>query len=123
MHAASLLLAGLGLFSIPFIHNTSYLLFPILGLGIGWASMMGTPYVLLAGSIPKEKTGIYMGILNMFIVLPMLLETITFRWVYKFGLQSNPNWALQFAGVLFGLAALFTLFLKKNNSSTNAVLE
>lgn len=115
IHAMSLFFAGIGLFSIPFIQNTTFLLWPMLGLGIGWASMMGTPYVLLAGSIPKEKTGIYMGILNMFIVLPMMLETLTFRWVYKHALNSDPNMALHFAGILFGLAALFTLFLKNKN--------
>ncbi len=59
-------------------NDPALLLAPMLGLGIGWASMMGTTYVMLAGSIPKERTGVYMGIFNMFIVLPMLLQTLSF---------------------------------------------
>ena len=44
---------------------------PALGLGIGWASIMGNPYIILASSIPPERTGVYMGIFNMMIVIPM----------------------------------------------------
>jgi maltose/moltooligosaccharide transporter len=91
----------------------------MIGLGIGWASMMGTPYVMLAGSIPKERTGVYMGIFNMFIVLPMLLQTLTFSSVYKYLLNSDPLNVIRLAGVLLLCAAVSVLFVKlnKNNSS------
>jgi maltose/moltooligosaccharide transporter len=84
----------------------------MIGLGIGWASMMGTPYILLSGSIPQHRTGIYMGILNMFIVLPMLIETVSFRYVYKFILSSDPANAIRFAGLLIVISAILTLLLK-----------
>ncbi|PKK37949.1 MFS transporter [Siphonobacter sp. SORGH_AS_0500] len=112
IHTLSLLLAGVGLLVLPLISNTSLLFLPMIGFGIGWASMMGTPYVILAGSIPEEKTGIYMGILNMFIVMPMMLETLTFRYIYRYVLQGNPVYAIYFAGVLITIAAALTLTLK-----------
>lgn len=118
VHTIALLLAGIGLFSLPFIQNKSLLFLPMIGFGIGWASMMGTPYIILAGSIPPKRTGVYMGILNMFIVLPMLIETITFRLVYKYILNSNPVSAIRFAGVLIVIASVLTLFIKRKRVSS-----
>jgi maltose/moltooligosaccharide transporter len=109
VHIISLLLAGIGLIFLPYIQQPALLLLPMIGFGIGWASMMGTPYVMLAGSIPSHRTGVYMGILNMFIVLPMLLQTISFKFVYKYLLNADPTRAIIFAGVLIILAAIACL--------------
>ncbi|WP_316831529.1 MFS transporter [Pedobacter aquatilis] len=116
VHLVSLLIGGLGLVCLPLIHNQVLLFIPVIGLGIAWASMMGTPYAMLAGSIPKAKTGIFMGILNMFIVLPMLLETITFKYVYKYLLAHKPENAIAFAGVLITVAGLMVLLIRKKDS-------
>jgi maltose/moltooligosaccharide transporter len=81
--------------------------------------MMGTPYVMLAGSIPKERTGVYMGIFNMFIVIPMLLQTLTFSSVYQYLLDSDPRNVIRLAGGLLLCAAVCVLFVRldKNRSS------
>lgn len=113
LHLCCLLIGGLGLLSLPLIHQQQFLLIPIISLGVAWASMMGTPYAMLAGSIPKAKTGVFMGILNMFIVLPMLLQTITFKYVYKYLLAEKPANAITFAGLLIVLAGLMVLFIDK----------
>ncbi len=112
IHLVSLLLSGCGLLLLPFIRNEYLLVIPMIGFGIGWASMMGTPYVMLAGQIPANKTGVYMGILNMFIVFPMLLETVTFRYIYNGLLGSNPANAILFAGALIVIAAVLVLTVK-----------
>ncbi|RZL59769.1 MAG: MFS transporter, partial [Pedobacter sp.] len=117
VHLLSLLFGGLCLICLPIIHNPVFLFIPIIGLGIAWASMMGTPYAMLAGSIPKAKTGIFMGILNMFIVLPMLLETITFKYVYRYLLGHKPENAIIFAGVLITIAGFMVLLIKRKDSS------
>lgn len=112
------LLSGLGLVFLPYIKSEALLILPMIGFGIGWASMMGTPYVMLAGQVPTNKTGVYMGILNMFIVFPMLLETVTFRFTYNGLLGSNPVYAIQFAGVLILIAALLVLTVKVTKIET-----
>ena len=112
VHMGVLLLSGIGLVMLPLIKNEGLLILPMIGFGIGWASMMGTPYVMLAGQIPSNKTGVYMGILNMFIVFPMLLETVTFRFIYNSLLGANPIYAIQFAGALIIIAALLVLTVK-----------
>jgi len=74
--------------------------------------MMGNPYVMLASSIPPERTGVYMGIFNMFIVIPMLIQGLTLPLLYKSVLGSDPRNVLVLAGVLMILAALATLRVK-----------
>ena len=109
VHFACLLLAATGFLIFPHIEN-KYLLFPaITGFGIGWASMMGIPYLMVVNNIPKERYGVYMGIINMMIVIPMFIQTITFGYIMKHFLNNDPRLAITFAGVLLVLAAIFTL--------------
>ena len=74
--------------------------------------MLAMPYQLLAGSIPKEKTGVYMGIFNMFIVIPMIIQIVTMQYFVYDLLGQNPINVLNLAGVFLVLAAIFTLFIK-----------
>ena len=109
VHFACLLLAATGFLIFPHIEN-KYLLFPaITGFGIGWASMMGIPYLMVVNNIPKERYGVYMGIINMMIVIPMFIQTITFGYIMKHFLNNDPRFAITFAGILLVLAAVFTL--------------
>ncbi|NTD99185.1 SLC45 family MFS transporter [Agrobacterium tumefaciens] len=116
VHLISLVFGGICLISLPMIHDATLLFIPIIGLGVAWASMMGTPYAMLAGSIPKTQTGIFMGILNMFIVLPMLLETITFKYIYRYFLGHTPENAIIFAGALIFIAGCFVLLIKTRDT-------
>ncbi len=112
VHFLCLVAAAIGLLIFPFIEN-KYLLFPaITGFGIGWASMMGIPYLLVVGSIPKERYGVYMGIINMMIVIPMIIQNLTFGYVLRNFLNNNASYAVTFAGVLLILASLATLRIK-----------
>ena len=112
MHALCLTAAGVAMISIPQIQTQAMLFVPMLGIGLAWASMMGNPYVMLASSIPPERTGVYMGIFNMFIVIPMLIQGVTLPLIYKNLLGSEPRHVLILAGVLMILAALATLRVK-----------
>ncbi|RKR80791.1 maltose/moltooligosaccharide transporter [Mucilaginibacter gracilis] len=112
VHAACLTCAGAGLFALPFIHNPVLVFIPMVGMGLSWASMMGNPYIIIAGNIPPERTGIYMGIFNMFIVIPMLIQNVTMPMYYASWLGNNPQNAIKLAGVLLLLAALSVLFIK-----------
>jgi maltose/moltooligosaccharide transporter len=112
VHAAALLLAAAGFLAFPHIENKNLLFFAITGFGIGWASMMGIPYLLVVNSIPKERYGVYMGVINMMIVVPMIFQNLTFGYILKNYLDNDPRQAITFAGVLLLLAALFTLRIK-----------
>jgi maltose/moltooligosaccharide transporter len=84
---------------------------PMIGVGLGWASIMGNPYVMLAGSIPPERTGVYMGIFNMFIVIPMLIQSVTLPFFYHRWLNGDPGHVVMLAGALLLAAAVATLFV------------
>ena len=120
LHAICLLLAGIGLLCIPLIKSETLLFIPMIGMGLSWASMMGNPYIMLAGSIPAHRTGVYMGIFNMFIVIPMLIETFTMPLYYESWLGNNPINAIRLAGTLLVLAAIAVLFIKVNKSANQA---
>ena len=117
VHFGCLVLAAIGFLLFPQIHN-KYLLFPaITGFGIGWASMMGIPYLMVISNIPKERYGVYMGIINMMVVIPMFIQTLTFGYILKHFLNNDPRQAITFAGVLLILAAICTLFIKIKKSN------
>ena len=126
LHFISLVIGGIGLLSMPYLNDTDILfvlpfregiivsqiyLFSF-GLGITWASMMAMPYQMLAASIPYGKTGIYMGIFNMFIVIPMIIQIFSVQYfIYDF-LGKNPINIIRLAGTFIILGGIFSLFVK-----------
>lgn len=112
VHAICLVASGIAMFSLPTIDARLALFLPMIGIGLGWASMMGNPYVMLADSIPPERTGIYMGIFNMFIVIPMLIETVTMPLIYRPLLGGDPRNVLLLSGALMLAGAVATMFVR-----------
>ncbi len=69
VHRLALLLGGLCLLSTGYITGLeSKILWQctMIGVGIAWASILSMPYVMLSGSLPENRTGVYMGIFNFF---------------------------------------------------------
>ncbi|MFL1895220.1 MFS transporter [Aquimarina sp. 2-A2] len=113
VHMVCLLLAAIGFIAFPLIQNKYILFLAITGFGIGWASMMGIPYLMVVADIPKQRYGVYMGIINMMIVIPMILQNVSFGYILKNFLNNDPRNAITFAGVLLLLSAVCTLFVKQ----------
>lgn len=105
-HTLCLLLGAVGLLSIPLIHNKWLLFLPMVGVGIAWASILSMPYSILAGAIPSNKMGVYMGIFNFFIVIPEILSSLVFGWIMANLLGNDRMKALVVGGVCLLLAAL-----------------
>lgn len=118
VHAVALVAGGLGMMAIPQMTETSMLFPAAIGVGICWGSIMGTPYVMLASCIPPRRTGVYMGIFNMMIVIPMLLNAATFPFYYKPWLGGDARNALVLAGVLLICAAFAVLRVKDSELGT-----
>jgi maltose/moltooligosaccharide transporter len=111
VHAASLGLAAAALIWVAHIHNQYLALVPMIGLGIFWASAVGIPYLMVASMVPAKRTGVYMGILNMMIVVPMLIETVTFGWIYNHLLDNKGSNAITLAGVLMAIGGVAMLWV------------
>ena len=116
VHAGCLAIAAVSLAALSQITSQYLTLVPMIGLGIAWASMVGVPYLMVASMVPRERTGVYMGILNMMIVVPMLIQTLTFGWIFENLLGEKGSNAMLVAGVLLGLAALAMLWVNPPKS-------
>jgi maltose/moltooligosaccharide transporter len=115
VHAVCLTLAGVGMWFLPTLQDKALLFIPMVGIGLAWASIMGNPYIMLARSIPPERAGVYMGIFNMFIVLPMIIQMLTLPLYYDSLLGSDPRHVIQLAGCFLCIAAALTLRVKTND--------
>ena len=115
VHAVCLTLAGVGMWFLPTLQDKALLFIPMVGVGLAWASIMGNPYIMLARSIPPERAGVYMGIFNMFIVLPMIVQMLTLPLYYDSLLGSDPRHVIQLAGSFLCIAAALTLRIKTHD--------
>ncbi|MEM0911190.1 MAG: MFS transporter [Pseudomonadota bacterium] len=131
---ASLLVGGVSYISFLFIQNLTmvdvnllitqvtvpmgavYLLVPMIGVGIAWAAILAMPYAMLAGALPADKTGIYMGIFNFTIAMPQIISALTAGLILKYVFDSSPIQMIVLAGVFMLCAAVSVLFV---NEDTN----
>ncbi len=110
-HLIALVLGGIGLISIFFIHNPNLLIFSMVGVGIAWASILAMPYAILTGSLPQHKMGTYMGIFNFFIVIPQILAASLLGFFVKSIAGGEAIYALVLGGVSMIIAGLLTLMV------------
>jgi maltose/moltooligosaccharide transporter len=131
LHAACLVAGGLGMLALPHVTNAWLLYFPAVGVGLAWGSIMGNPYAILTNSIPPARTGVYMGIFNMMIVIPMLIFAVVMSslnlgfvklgfGVYENLLGNDPRNMLSVCGVCMILAALSVMWVKEGRASATA---
>ncbi len=112
-HTLCLFLGGIGLIAVNHIHNPSFLYVAMGLVGVAWASILSMPYSMLAGCLPAEKMGIYMGIFNFFIVLPEIIASLFFGKIMTNFLHNDRLLAVQVGGCLLCIAALVCVFVVK----------
>jgi maltose/moltooligosaccharide transporter len=108
-HMVCLIAGGLGMLSIYFIQDPNMLLVSMIGIGIAWASILSMPYAMLAGALPADKMGYYMGVFNYFIVLPQLVAASILGVIVGTVFDGEAIYALVIGGIVMILAGLFTL--------------
>ena len=111
VYVVCLFLTAIAMLSMPYITDKWLLLLPMVLFGIGWAAMMGIPYAMVSKVIPEERRGVYMGIVNMMIVIPMLLQTVSFGPLIKNVLSNDATYAILFAGAFFFIAGILAMRL------------
>lgn len=108
-HMLCLVAGGLGLISIYFVSDPRMLLFSMVGVGIAWASILSVPYAMLAGALPGNKMGFYMGVFNFFIVIPQVVAGLILGYFTKHFFHSESVLTLVLGGVSMIIAGLLTL--------------
>lgn len=112
IHFVCLLAGGLGLLSIVLIKNKLFLLLPMVGVGIAWASIVSMPYAMLSSALPPARMGVYMGIFNFFIVIPQIIASLGLGLVMEKFLNNNSLVAVMLGGSSMIIAALLVLRVK-----------
>ncbi len=122
IHTFGLLCGALGLMSVLVIRNRYALFASMTGVGIAWACILSMPYAMLAGALPAEKMGTYMGVFNFFIVIPQVVVALGSGWVVEHVFHEHLVNAV-FAGGIFLLlaaAALQRVDLEPRKTSRSA---
>lgn len=109
VHTISLCLGGVSLLSLFFIHDKTLLLLPMIGVGIGWASILTMPYAILAGALPPNKMGYYMGVFNFFIVIPQIVASAILGFIVTHVAGGHSIMALVFGGCSMIIAGLLAI--------------
>ena len=112
-HSLCLLCGAAGLIAVGFVSQKYGLYLCMTGVGIAWSSILSMPYAMLAGSLPEDKIGVYMGIFNFFIVLPEIIASLFFGWIMQHLLNNNRMLAVQIGGGMMILAAVICYFIVK----------
>ena len=120
-HMIGLSAGALGFASFFLLRDPQHLILSEIGIGIAWASILAMPYAILASSLPQHKLGIYMGLFNVFIVVPQLLVATVMGSIMKAYFPTEPIWTMAFAALVMGLAALAKLRLLGDEEARPAV--
>lgn len=110
-HILSLTLGAIGLIAANYIHNALALFTCMIGLGSAWASIVTVPYAILGGSLPQEKMGLYMGLINIMICVPQIIAALTLGTIVSIFFHNHAMSIIELGGISFLVAAIFTFFV------------
>ncbi len=112
IHMLSLLAGGIGFISMYFIQDPKFLIYSFVLIGISWGSILSMPYAMLSSAIHAKKMGMYMGIFNMFIVIPQIIAAtggLNFLYHLFFGQEAINAMLLAGTSLIIGGLANFLI--------------
>lgn len=83
----------------------------MIGIGIAWGSILAMPYAMLANSLPPKKMGMFMGLFNMSITVPQIVNGIFGGLILKYAFGGDPVFSIYLAGVLMIFGTISTFFI------------
>ena len=120
VHMLCLMIGGASLVSMFLITSKTMMLLPMVGVGIAWASVLTMPYAILAGALPANKMGYYMGLFNFFVVIPQIIAGVVLGPVVKNFFNDQAVFALVIGGVCMMVGGLLTLLVTDNANAPAA---
>jgi maltose/moltooligosaccharide transporter len=111
-HMISLVIGGIGLVSMLYIKDPNMLLLPMIGVGLAWSSTLTMPYAILAGALPANKMGFYMGVFNFFVVIPQILAAAILGFFVRTVFENESIYALMVGGISMIIAGLLNFIVK-----------
>lgn len=101
IHAGALAIGGVGFITMLQLDvECSYMLgWCFACVGIAWGSILSMPYAMLSSSLPAKKMGIYMGVFNMFIVIPQIVAALGgINWINDILFDGEVVGSIRIAG-------------------------
>ena len=125
VHMIALVCGGLGLISVFFIANKWMLFLSMAGVGVAWASILSMPYVILSTAVPPARMGVYMGVFNLFIVIPQIVMSLIVPNIFNNILGGDPRNAVVLGGISLLIAAASVVVVRdlRGDVPVEAVLE
>jgi maltose/moltooligosaccharide transporter len=112
VHMIALICGGIGLISVLFISDKWMLFASMAGVGVAWASILSMPYVMLSTAVPPARMGVYMGVFNLFIVIPQICMSLVVPRIYNSVLGGDPRNAVVLGGISLLIAAATVLLVR-----------
>ena len=116
-HLICLVIGGLGLISIYFITDPTYIIVSMGMVGIAWASILSMPYAMLSNALPANKMGYYMGVFNFFIVIPQIVAASILGFFTMKFFNANTMNTVVLGGVAMILAGFLTLLVTDDDKN------
>jgi maltose/moltooligosaccharide transporter len=120
-HLLALLCGASGFASFFVIRDPQMLIASEIGIGVAWASILAMPYAILASALPQRKLGVYMGLFNVFVVVPQLLVATVMGQIMKAFFPTEPIWTMAFAAAVMAVAALAMLRVREDLPASPAL--
>jgi maltose/moltooligosaccharide transporter len=122
-----LIIGGLGLMSMYVFKDPSMLLISMTAVGIAWASLLTMPYAILSSAVPHKKMGVYMGIFNLFVVIPQILAAAILGLLVHTIFHGQAIYAIVLGGTSMVVSGFLMIFVKdsvqeSNDESKNSVI-
>jgi maltose/moltooligosaccharide transporter len=118
VHMLSLMAGGSGFILIYFISEPWMLHICFALVGIAWASILSMPYAMLSSSVNPKQMGVYMGIFNMFIVIPQIVAALGgINLMYKFLFGEEVIYTMVLAGTSLIVAGFANLLITDRNAT------
>ena len=117
-----LLIGGVAFISMFFANNIATVFALSFLMGIGFASMHTIPYIMVSKTVPQERMGVYMGIMNAFVCIPQIIGMLTVPLIYHSILGGDPRNAIVLAGVLFIIAGMLSLRITKQVEADHPIV-
>ena len=117
-HSLALTIGGISFLSFLIIPNPDLLIYPMIGIGIAWGSILAMPYAMLANAIPAKQMGMFMGLFDMSITIPQIINGIFGGIILENLFHDNALYSIVLAGVFMILAAISTFFVNDKGESS-----
>ena len=119
-HVVCLFIGGLGLISMVLFKEPKLLLISMIANGIAWASLLTMPYAILSSAVPHRKMGVYMGMFNLFVVIPQILASAILGLLVRTLFQGQSIYAIVLGGVTMIVSGVLMMFVKDPKSEKNS---